>query len=94
MNLTKSNQCRYSNHLISISIFNEDNKNVTVPGKRPQVAHIMNFCIGGFSATTPKDTKLLCLSQRYLPLFANTHPKFESVEALIIGQVCCLKAAP
>ena len=90
MNLTKANQCRYSNHLISISIFNEDNKNVTVTGKRLQVAHIMNFCIGGFT----KSTKLLCLSQRYLPLFANTHPMFESVEALIIGQVCCLKAAP
>ena len=28
---------------------------VTVPGKRAQVAHIMNLCIGGFSATTPKN---------------------------------------
>ena len=58
---------------------------VTVPGKRAQVVHIMNFCIGGFSAAS-LGTKLLCLSQKYLPLFANTHAKFESVEALLKGQ--------
>ena len=37
--------------------------NVTVPGKRAQVLHIMNLCLGGFSATTPKNksgTKRLC----------------------------------
>ena len=59
-------------------------------------AHIMNFCIGVCSATTPKNKsrdKLLCLSQGYLPLFAYTHAKFERVEALLKGQVCCLKAA-
>ena len=43
---------------------------------------------------TSLGTKLLCLSQRYLPLFANTHAKFESVEALLKGQVYCLKADP
>ena len=69
---------------------------MTVPGKTAQVAHIMNFCIGGFSATTPKTslgTKVLCLSQVYLPLLAYTHTKFESVETLLKGQALCLKAA-
>ena len=32
-------------------------------------------------------TKLLCLSQRYLPLFAYTHAKFERVEVFLKGQV-------
>ena len=31
-------------------------------------------------------TKLLCLSQRYLPLFAYTHAKFEMVEVFLKGQ--------
>ena len=38
-------------------------------------------------------TKLLCLSQRYLPLFAYTHAKFERVEVFLKGQACCLKTA-
>ena len=52
--------------------------------------------IGVFSATTPKiilGTKRLCLSQRYLPLFAYTHAKFERVEILLKGQARCLKTA-
>ena len=38
-------------------------------------------------------TKLLCLSQRYLPLFAYTHAKFERVEVFLKGQAGCLKTA-
>ena len=38
-------------------------------------------------------TKLLCLSQRYLPLFAYTHAKFERVEVFLKGQARCLKTA-
>ena len=38
-------------------------------------------------------TKLLCLSQGYLPLFAYTHAKFERVEVFLKGQACCLKTA-
>ena len=42
-------------------------------------------------------TKLLCLSQRYLPLFAYTHAKFdakfERVEVFVKGQARCLKTA-
>ena len=34
----------------------------------------------------------MCLSQRYLSLFAYTHAKFERVEALL-GQAHCLKTA-
>ena len=41
---------------------------------------------------TSLGTKLLCLSQRYLPLFTYTHAKFESVEALLKGQARRLKA--
>ena len=36
-------------------------------------------------------TKLLCLSRRYLPLFAYTHAKFERVEVFLKGQARCLK---
>ena len=36
-------------------------------------------------------TKLLCLSQKYLPLFAYTHAKFERVEVFLKGQARCLK---
>ena len=36
-------------------------------------------------------TKLLCLSQRYLPLFAYTHAKFERVEVFLKGQARCLR---
>ena len=38
-------------------------------------------------------TKLLCLTQRYLPLFAYTHAKFERVEVFLKGQARCLKTA-
>ena len=38
-------------------------------------------------------TKVLCLSQRYLPLFAYTHAKFERVEVFVKGQARCLKTA-
>ena len=38
-------------------------------------------------------TKLLFLSQSYLPLFAYTHAKFERVEVLLKGQARCLKTA-
>ena len=38
-------------------------------------------------------TKLLCLSQRYLPLFAYTHAKFERVEVFLKGQARGLKTA-
>ena len=38
-------------------------------------------------------TKLLFLSQRYLPLFAYTHAKFERVEVFLKGQARCLKTA-
>ena len=38
-------------------------------------------------------TKLLCLSQRYLPLFAYTHAKFERLEVFLKGQARCLKTA-
>ena len=37
-------------------------------------------------------TKLLCLSQRYLPCFVYTHAKFERV-VVLKGQACCLKTA-
>ena len=69
---------------------------MTVPGKRAHVAQIMIFPYRRFSATTPKKiigTKLLCLSQRYLPLFAYTHAKFERVEVFLKGQAHCLKTA-
>ena len=69
---------------------------VTVPEKRVLVVQIMIFLYRRFSATTPKTilgTKLLCLSQRYLPLFAYTHAKFERVEVFLKGQARCLKAA-
>ena len=50
---------------------------MTVPEKRVLVAQIMIFRYRRFSATTPKnnsrDKTFLCLSQRYLPLFAYTH---------------------
>ena len=51
-----------------------------------------------FSATVPRlktilRTKLFFWSQRYLPLFACTHAKFERVEVLLKGQVHCLKTA-
>ena len=60
---------------------------MTVPEKRVLVAQIMIFLYRRFSATTPKNgTKLLCLSQRYLPLFAYTHAKFERVEVFLKGQ--------
>ena len=36
-------------------------------------------------------TNLLCLSQRYLPLFDYTHAMFERVEILLKGQARCLK---
>ena len=42
---------------------------------------------------TSLGTKLLCLSQRYLPLFAYTQAKFETVEALLKGHERCLKVA-
>ena len=35
-------------------------------------------------------TKFLCLSQRYLPLFAYIHAKFERVEVFLKGQAGCL----
>ena len=57
---------------------------VTVPEKRVLVAN-NDFSILG--------TKLLCLSQRYLPLFAYTHTKFERVEVFLKGQARCLKTA-
>ena len=38
-------------------------------------------------------TKLLCLSQSYLPFFAYTHAKFERVEVFVKGQARCLKTA-
>ena len=38
-------------------------------------------------------TKLLFLSQSYLPLFAYTHAKFERVEVFLKGQARCLKTA-
>ena len=56
----------------------------------------MIFLYCRFSATTPKNDsrdKTLCLSQRYLPLFAYTHAKFERVEIFLKGQARCLKAA-
>ena len=65
-------------------------------GKRDLIAQIMIFLYRRFSATTPKNnsqTKLLCLSQRYLPLFAYTHAKFERVEVFLKGQARCLKTA-
>ena len=67
---------------------------VTVLGKRVLVAQKVIFLYRRFSATTPKNilgTKLLCLSQRYLPLFAYTHAKFERVEVFLKGQARCLK---
>ena len=69
---------------------------VTGFGKRDLIAQIMIFLYRRFSATTPKTilgTKLLCLSQRYLPLFAYTHAKFERVEVFLKGQARCLKTA-
>ena len=35
----------------------------------------------------------MCLSQRYLPLFAYTHAKFERVEVFLKDQAHCLKTA-
>ena len=37
-------------------------------------------------------TKLLCLSQRYLPFFAYTHAKFGRVEVFVKGQAGCLNS--
>ena len=65
-------------------------------GKRDLIAPIMIFLYRHFSASTPKNnsrTKLLCLSQRYLPLFTYTHAKFERVEVFLKGQARCLKTA-
>ena len=65
-------------------------------GKRDLIAQIMIFLYRRFSATTPKNNsrdKTLCLSQRYLPLFAYTPAKFERVEVFLKGQARCLKTA-
>ena len=69
---------------------------VTGFGKMDLIAQIMIFCIGVLvlpHLKTILGTKLLCLSQRYLPLFAYTHAKFERVEVFLKGQACCLKTA-
>ena len=69
---------------------------MTVPEKRVLVAQIMIFYIGVLVLAHLKTilgTKLLCLSQRYLLLFAYTHAKFEKVEVFIKGQARCLKIA-
>ena len=71
-------------------------KNVTVPEKRVLVAQIMIFRYRRLvlpHLKTILGTKLLCLSQRYLPLFAYTHAKFERVEVFVKGQARCLKTA-
>ena len=52
-----------------------------------------DFSVRRFSATAPKNNSRDCLSQRYLPLFAYTHAKFERVEVFLKGQVRCLKTA-
>ena len=65
-------------------------------GKRDLIEQIMIFLYRRFSATAPKTilgTKLLCLSQRYLPHFAYIHAKFERVEVFPKGQARCLKTA-
>ena len=65
-------------------------------GKRDLIAQIMIFLYRRFSATTPKNNsrdKTFVLSQRYLPLFAYTHAKFERVEVFLKGQARCLKTA-
>ena len=64
-----------------------------VPGKRAHVAHMMVFLFKRFSATTPKNNFWDKTSQRYLPLFAYTHAKYERVEALLKGQALCLTTA-
>ena len=69
---------------------------MTVPEKRVLVAQIIFFDIGVLvlpHLKTILGTKLLCLSQRYLPLFAYTHAKFERVEVFVKGQARCLKTA-
>ena len=70
---------------------------VTGFGKRNLIAQIMIFLYRRFSATTPKNNsrdKTFCvLSQRYLPLLAYTHAKFERVEVFLKGQARCLKTA-
>ena len=72
-------------HFIITWCNNTNKYNVTVPGKRAHVAQIMIFLYRLFLVLphlkTILWTKLLCLSQRYLPLFAYTHAKFERVEA-------------
>ena len=65
-------------------------------GKRDPIAQIMIFLYRRFSATTLNNnlgTKLLCLSQMYLPLFAYTHAKFKRVEVFLKVQARCLKTA-
>ena len=66
---------------------------VTVPGKRAQVPHIMNFCLGGFSATIPnnksRDKTFMFVSEVSPTLCLHSR----SVEALLKGQARCLKAA-
>ena len=69
---------------------------MAVPGKRAHVAQIMIFRIGVLvlpHLKTILGTKLLCLSQKYLPLLAYTHAKFERVEVFLKGQARCLKTA-
>ena len=78
---------------------------MTVPEKRVLVTQIIIFRYRRFSATSPKhnswdktfvfvsEVSPTCLSQRYLPLFAYTHAKFESVEISVKGQARCLKTA-
>ena len=55
---------------------------VTVPGKRAQVAHNINLCIGGFSATTPKN-KPWDITFVFVSEVSPTHAKFENMEALL-----------
>ena len=66
---------------------------MTVPRKRAHVAQIIIFPYRRFSPTTPKKILGTCLSQRYLPLFAYIHAKFERVEVFLKGQAHCLKTA-
>ena len=61
--------------------------------ERNLIAQIMIFLYRRFSATAPKNNSRDCLSQRYLPLFAYTHAKFERVEVFLKGQARCLKTA-
>ena len=61
--------------------------------ERNLIAQIMIFLYRSFSATAPKNNSRDCLSQRYLPLFAYTHAKFERVEVFLKGQARCLKTA-